>query len=253
MGGLPAPNSSMWAPSAVTKSVKIGNIAAMSETLNCIEQEPAGEARCAVIWMHGLGATAHDFESVPPELGLPADLAVRYVFPQAPSIPVTLNGGMVMPAWYDILSLGTGTSGRSQDEPGIRRSESQIRALVDREVERGIEPSKIVLAGFSQGGAMALHTALRYPERLAGVMVLSAYLLLHDQLESEASPANRDLPVFQAHGSFDPMVRLEWAEMSRKHLEDVGWAVEWNLYPMAHQVCLEEIQSIGRWLTKVLT
>ena len=225
----------------------------MSELLNCIEQEPSAPAQAAVIWMHGLGATAHDFESIPPELGLPSDLAVRYIFPQAPSIPVTLNNGMIMPAWYDILNLGTGTAGRGQDEAGIRRSEAQITALVDREVERGIDPSKIVLAGFSQGGAMALHTGLRYPRPLAGIMVLSAYLLLHEKLEQEASDANRKVSIFQAHGSFDPMVRMEWATQSRGHLEDGGWDVQWHEYPMAHQVCLEEVQAIGRWLGSVLS
>ena len=224
----------------------------MSDLLSCIEQEPSGQAEAAVIWMHGLGATAHDFESIPPELGLPADLAVRYIFPQAPSIPVTLNNGMIMPAWYDIKNLGSGASGRSQDEAGIRRSEAQIRALVDREVERGIDPGRIVLAGFSQGGAMALHTGLRYPKPLAGIMVLSAYLLLHEKLVDETTDTDRKTPIFQAHGSFDPMVRMEWAGMSREILEKGGWTVEWHEYPMAHQVCLEEVQAIGKWLGRVL-
>ena len=227
-------------------------IASMSDLLSCIEQEPSGKAEAAVIWMHGLGATAHDFETVPPELGLPSDLAVRYIFPQAPSIAVTLNHGMVMPAWYDIKSLGGGSAGRSQDEVGVRRSEAQIRALIDREVERGIEPGRIVLAGFSQGGAMALHAGLRYPRPLAGIMALSAYLLLHDKLTAESTDKERLTPVFQAHGSFDPMVRLDWATMSRDILQQAGWTVEWHEYPMAHQVCLEEIHAIGRWLARVL-
>lgn len=221
-----------------------------SDLLQCIEQEPArGTAEAAVIWLHGLGATAHDFESVPPELGLPDDLAVRFVFPQAPSIPVTLNYGMVMPAWYDIKSLG---GGRNQDVEGIRRSEGQVRALIEREVERGVSPSKIVVGGFSQGGAIALQTGLRHGERLAGVMVLSAYLLLADETRSERSDANADVPIFMAHGTHDPVVPFAMAERSREALEAMDYGVEWHAYPMAHQVCLEEIQAIGAWLRSVL-
>jgi phospholipase/carboxylesterase len=239
-------------------------IRAMSELLQCIEQEPASgaPADAAVIWMHGLGATAHDFETVPPELGLD-HLAIRYVFPQAPSQPVTVNMGMVMPAWYDILSLGPGADGRDQDEAGIRKSEARIRALIDREVERGIAPERIVVAGFSQGGAMALQTGLRHPRRLGGLMVLSAYLLLAEKLEAEASDANRPaedrpaedrpgVPIFMAHGLYDPMVPHAKAEASRQHLEKLGWAVEWHEYPMQHNVCFEEIQAIGKWLGRVL-
>ena len=229
----------------------------MSNILSCIVQEPSTPATASIIWMHGLGATAHDFESIPPELGLPADLAIRYVFPQAPSIPVTLNGGMIMPAWYDIHSLvgnpGAGNQvDRNRDEAGIRRSEQQIKALIEREVERGIPADRIVLAGFSQGGAMALHTALRYSEPLAGAMVLSGYLLLHEKLEAEASHANRELAIFQAHGAFDPMVRPELAVLTKDLLTGGGWQVEWHEYPMGHQVCLEEIHAIGKWLVKVL-
>ena len=168
----------------------------MSEDyLPCLEQNPHEPAVASVIWMHGLGADGHDFAPIPPHLGLPADMPVRFVFPHAPKIPVTLNMGFVMPAWYDIASLEE----HGQDEAGIRRSCERIRRLIEREVERGVPPSKIVLAGFSQGGAMALFTALRYPERLAGIMALSAYLLLADNLAQEASEANRDVPIFQAH------------------------------------------------------
>ena len=220
----------------------------MSELLSAIEQEPGRPAEASVIWMHGLGATAHDFETIPPELGLPESLAVRFVFPQAPSRGVTLNMGMVMPAWYDIRSL----DGRDQDEKGIRTSEAQIRALVDREVERGVTPGRIVVGGFSQGGAMALQAGLRYPERLAGVMVLSGYLLLADRLEAEAAEPNRGVSIFMAHGLMDPMVPHAKAAVSRDHLQQRGYAVEWHDYPMAHQVCLPEVQAIGKWLTKVL-
>lgn len=221
-----------------------------SELLQCIEQEPAGgtEAEASVIWLHGLGATAHDFESIPPELGLPADLAVRFVFPQAPSIAVTLNYGMVMPAWYDIEALDA----RGQDAEGIRRSEARLRQLIEREVERGVAPSKIVVGGFSQGGAVALQTGLRHPERLAGVMVLSAYLLLAEETRDERSEANAEVPVFMAHGSYDPVVQLAMAQQSRQALESMGYDVEWHEYPMAHQVCTPEIEAIGAWLRSVL-
>ncbi|MEO1085203.1 MAG: alpha/beta fold hydrolase [Acidobacteriota bacterium] len=199
--------------------------------------------------MHGLGATAHDFHDVPPMLNLPSELRVRYVFPQAPSIPVTINGGMSMPAWYDIRSLDS----RNDDVEGIQKSEGQVRALIDREVQRGVDPGRIVVAGFSQGGAMALQTSLRHPQRLAGVMVLSAYLLLADRVEAEAAPANRDVPIFMAHGTYDPVVPHDKAALSRRRLEELGWEVEWRDYPMAHQVLPQEISDIGAWLSKVLT
>ncbi len=176
--------------------------------------------------MHGLGATANDFEDVPPHLGLPADLPVRYVFPQAPSRPVTINGGWVMPAWYDITELGgwereeSFATGRGQDEAGVRASEQQIRALIARERKRGIPADKIVIAGFSQGGAVALHTALRYEENLAGVMVLSAGLLFADKLAPEAAAANRKTPLFLAHGSFDPVVSVMVGKRTRHFLEN---------------------------------
>ncbi len=227
--------------------------------LPCLEQEPSQPARAAVIWMHGLGATANDFEDVPPHLGLPPDLPVRYVFPQAPSRPVTINGGWVMPAWYDIQELDgwereeTFASGRGQDEAGVRASENAIRALIARQRQRGIPAERIVVAGFSQGGAVALHTALRYEDRLAGVMVLSAGLLFADKLPKEAAPANRKTPLFLAHGSFDPVVPVMVGKRTRHFLENLGYDVEWHEYPMQHNVSLEEIQDIGRFLTRVLS
>ncbi len=231
----------------------------MSALLNCLEQEPRQPARAAVIWMHGLGASAHDFEDVPPVLGLPESLAVRFVFPQAPSRPVTINGGYVMPAWYDIKELGSWeredafASGRGQDEAGVRASERQIRALIERERQRGIPAERIVIAGFSQGGALALHTALRYEEKLAGVMVLSAGLMFAAKLAPEAAPANRRTPIFLAHGSFDPVVPFMVGQRTRHFLEDLGYDVEWREYPIQHSVSMEEIQDIGRYLTRVLT
>lgn len=216
--------------------------------LSCIVQEPEEPAQAAVIWMHGLGASGHDFASVPPLLGLPADLPVRYVFPHAPRIPVTINMGMVMPAWYDITSLDA----RGQDEPGITRSAQAIGALIARERDRGVAAERIVLAGFSQGGAMALHVGLRHPERLAGIMVLSAYLLLPDTLDHEANDANRQTPIFQGHGLYDPMVRLAYGERSRDLLVERGYPVAWHDYPMEHSVVPDEIADIGRWLARVL-
>ena len=217
--------------------------------LQCLEREVGTQIEASVIWLHGLGATAHDFYDVPPALVLPPGLGVRFVFPQAPTIPVTLNHGMRMPAWYDIRSLG---GSRNNDVEGIERSRSQVGELIAREVERGVDPSRIVIGGFSQGGAIALHTALRHGDRLAGVMVLSAYLLLADQLDAEASAVNRDVPVFMAHGTYDPVVRFDWATTSRDRLQALGWDVEWHEYPMPHSVCPEEITAIGVWLSRVL-
>lgn len=231
----------------------------MSETyLPCLEQEPKTPARAAVLWMHGLGATSSDFEDVPPHLGLPADLPVRFVFPQAPSRPVTINGGWVMPAWYDIKELGgwdreeSFAKGTGQDEAGVRHSETQIRALIEREIARGVPAEKIVVAGFSQGGAVALHTALRFEKRLAGVMVLSAGLMFADKLAPEAAPANRKTPIFLAHGTFDPVVSVMVGKRTRHHLEGLGYPVEWHEYAMQHNVSMEEILDIGRFLTRVL-
>ena len=222
----------------------------MTTQLTCIEQEPAaGPANAAVLWLHGLGATAHDFEPIPPVLGLPQDHRIRFIFPPAPTRPVTLNAGMRRPAWYDIRSLD---GDRNQDEDGIRESQQQVEALVERELGRGIESSRIVLAGFSQGGAIALHTALRFPKPLAGVMVLSAYLLLSSKLQSEANPVNRSISIFQAHGTYDPTVKFEWAKTSHQHLTDAGYSIEWHEYPMMHQVNDQEIRDIGAWLTRLL-
>ncbi len=222
----------------------------MSEAtlLPAVELEPATTAGATVIWLHGLGADGHDFEPIVPELGLPEGHGVRFVFPHAPKIPVTLNGGFVMPAWYDIQSLDV----RGQDEAGIRRSSAAIEELIARELERGIASERIVLAGFSQGGAIALFTGLRHPRRLAGIMALSTYLVAPDALESELAEANRTTPIFQAHGTLDPMVPHRLGTASRDWLVDRGWAVEFHDYPMAHQVCLEEIEAIGAWLRQVL-
>jgi phospholipase/carboxylesterase len=210
---------------------------------------PAGTHRATVIWLHGLGADGHDFEPVVPYLGLDPALGVRFVFPHAPRIPVTLNMGMVMPAWYDIEELDLR---RRHDEAGVRRSQGQVEAWIRSERERGIPSERILLAGFSQGGAVALHTALRHPDRLAGVMALSCYLVCDETLETERSAANRDLPVFQAHGTEDPMVPLERGAAARDRLVALGHDVRWSTYPMGHQVHPEEIRHIGEWLAERL-
>jgi phospholipase/carboxylesterase len=217
--------------------------------LETVELEPSRAADAAVVWMHGLGADGHDFESLVPELRLPSTLAVRFVFPHAPVRAVTINGGQRMRAWYDVAGFDRRAA---QDERGIRESAEAIGALVRRERERGIAASRIVVAGFSQGGALALFTALRWPERLAGVVALSTYLPLADSLQGEHHPANAGVPVFMAHGQFDPVLPHSLGEASRDALQSLGFQVDWHSYPMPHSVCLEEIADLRRFLLSVL-
>jgi phospholipase/carboxylesterase len=218
----------------------------MSELLDAIEIETTPAPKASIIWLHGLGADGHDFEPVVPELGLPTSTAVRFIFPHAPVRPVTINGGARMRAWYDVTPDG------QQDAGGIRASQAHVEALIARERTRGISAGAIVLAGFSQGGAMTLQTSLRHPERLAGILALSAYLPLPDTLAQEASAANRDLPIFMAHGTQDPVIPLSWAKRSRDFLVGLGYAVQWHEYLMPHSVCAEEIADIARWLRHIL-
>jgi phospholipase/carboxylesterase len=219
-----------------------------TERLEAIEVETGRDPRAAVIWLHGLGADGHDFEPIVPELGLPATLPVRFVFPHAPMQPVTLNGGMVMRAWYDILDL----DGGGEDEAGIRASQARVEALIAREKTRGIPVDRLVLAGFSQGGAIAIQAGVRHPERLAGLLALSTYLPLAHALAAEATAANRRTPVFMAHGRWDPLIPLLRAARSRDLLVAAGYDVEWHEYPMEHAVCMEEVRDIGAWLRRVL-
>ena len=213
----------------------------------CVEVTTGDAPAGSVIWLHGLGADGHDFEPIVPELHLPADLPLRFVFPHAPTRPVTINGGMVMRAWYDIVTLDA--RGRA-DAEGVRESTAILEALIAREIERGIPAEKIVIAGFSMGGAIAINTALHTPHSLAGLMALSTYLPLPGEVDNASG--SRDLPVFMAHGSFDPMLPMQWGQVSAKRLEEAGFAIEWHEYPMAHAVCPQEIGDIREWLLRVL-
>ncbi len=217
----------------------------MSKRLSCVEVDPQGTPEWVVIWLHGLGADGHDFEPIVPALGIKGH-AVRYVFPNAQNIPVTINGGMSMPAWYDIRD---GDLSKRHDEAGIRTSAKQIEAILDHE-KKTVAANRIVLAGFSQGGAMAFHVGLRHSERLAGIMALSTYVVCDDVLREELSPANRDVPIFQAHGTVDPVVVLPRGEAARDQLTELGYKIEWHSYPMPHAVCPEEVAAIGSWLQK---
>jgi len=217
-----------------------------------VEVETGPNPVGSIVWLHGLGADGHDFEPIVPELHLPSTLPLRFVFPHAPVRPVTINGGMSMRAWYDIFSLDRDGP---VDEAGIRASGEILNELVRRERERGVEADRIVVAGFSQGGAIALHAALRYPERLAGLMALSAYLPLSGSFDAEVvandDAVNGEIPIFMAHGSFDPVLPMHLGSDSASFLSEAGFAVEWHDYPMAHAVCAEEIVHIGDWLRRV--
>ena len=220
-----------------------------SNLLECVEILTGPNPTHSVVWLHGLGADGNDFAPIVPELRLPKSLAVRFVFPHAPVQPVTINGGMAMRAWYDILVPNLV---RIEDEKGIRKSEQDIDALIQREVARGIPTENIVLAGFSQGCAMTLHMGLRAPYKLAGLMALSGYLPLVDMADQERHAANAQTPIFMAHGSFDPVVALERAEASLQKFVSLGYAVQWHAYPMQHSVCPEEIRDMAGFLETVL-
>ena len=219
------------------------------ENLKSVESCTGSPVSGSVIWLHGLGADGHDFEPIVPQLR-PANVHLRFVFPHAPVRPVTINNGITMPAWFDI----TGLERRSrQDEAGIREAESQIQQLVRRENERGISTDSIVLAGFSQGAALALHTALRFPERLAGIIGLSTYLPLAWTIDAEALEANRNTPIFLGHGTLDPLVSVTLGSEARDFLRARGFTVEWKTYPIDHSVCPEEIEHIREFLGNALS
>jgi phospholipase/carboxylesterase len=221
----------------------------MPDQLEAIEIETTPTPRASIVWMHGLGADGHDFVDIVPEIALPEGAGVRFVFPHAPMRPVTINGGYVMRAWYDIRDDG---GQRREDPDGVRASQKSIEALIAREKSRGVPASAIILAGFSQGGAMALHTGLRHTERLAGIMALSCSLPLADTLAAEAAPANRAVSIFMAHGTGDEMIPPARALRARTTLTGLDYRVEWHEYPMGHSVCMEEVRDLSAWLGSVL-
>jgi phospholipase/carboxylesterase len=213
--------------------------------LEFVEVATHDDPAYSVIWLHGLGADGHDFEPIVPHLGLAPGLPLRFIFPHALMRPITINGGAVMRAWYDIVEISTS---RGQDKAGIENSAEKVEALILQEIERGIPASRIILAGFSQGGAMALHVGLRFPQKLAGIMALSAYLLFPEKLNDEFSEANASTPVFIGHGTQDPMVPFALGEAVRTQLQAGLWPVDWHQYPIPHSVSQPEIADIGRWL-----
>jgi phospholipase/carboxylesterase len=221
---------------------------ATPDLLEALEIETVPFPTAAVVWLHGLGADGYDFVDIVPALRLSA-LPTRFVFPHAPTRPVTINGGMVMRAWYDVH----GDAGvRREDEAGVRESQRQIEALIAREKTRGIPTGRIVLAGFSQGGAMALQTGLRHPERIAGIMALSCFLPLTDKVAAEAAAVNRDAPIFMAHGTQDPLIPLARARHAHDLLTGLGYRIEWHEYPIPHSVSPSEIRDISAWLQRIL-
>ena len=220
-----------------------------ASALSCVELNPGIPAQAAVIWLHGLGADGHDFEPIAPLLQSQLSMPTRFVFPHAPHRPITINGGYTMRAWYDVVALDLS---HTEDADGIHASARQLHDLIQREIDHGIATRRIVLAGFSQGGAIALHTGLRYPHRLAGILALSTYLPLAATLSAERDPANCDVPIFMAHGDEDTIVPLAHASASRQYLQELGYTPEWHSYRMPHSICDAELEDIAAWLGRVL-
>lgn len=218
--------------------------------LPALEIDTALPVRSSIIWLHGLGADGHDFEAIAAQLALPSELGFRFVLPHAPHRAVTINNGMNMRAWYDIRAMD---QSKGEDAEGVRTSAAQITALIQREQQRGVPHERIVLAGFSQGGAIALHAGLRYGQRLGGILALSTYLPLAAQLEAEAEPINKDVPIFMAHGTEDSVVPMELADSSLRRLRGLGYQVQMHHYNMGHEVCMKEIQDIRAWLLKIFS
>ena len=218
-------------------------------TIECVEFQTASNPRHAVIWLHGLGADGHDFEPIVPQLVRPEWPALRFVFPHAPVRPISLNGGLPMRAWYDI---GGFDLSQKQDEAGIRMSITAVDSLIAREVERGVPNANIVLTGFSQGGAIALAAGLRHANKLAAIVALSTYLPIAEVTAGERNASNAATPIFMGHGAFDPVVPRYLGERSRDQLRDWGYHVDWHSYPMAHQVCPQEIADLADFLTGCL-
>jgi phospholipase/carboxylesterase len=218
--------------------------------LPCVEVAPSLPVRAAVIFLHGLGADGHDFEPLVPYLGLPPGHGIRFVFPHAPSRPVTVNRGLVMPAWFDIKGMDLA---QAPDAHGIESSSRLIRTLLEREAERGVPSDRTILGGFSQGGAMALQVGLTFPNRLAGILGLSCYLPLPDRVRGAEAEANRKTPIFLGHGTEDETVLLPRGEAGRDHLVQAGYAVDWRTYPMGHEVNAQEIVDMGEWIRERLS
>lgn len=221
----------------------------MADLLESIQIETAPNPTASVIWLHGLGADGSDFVPIVRELDLTGCPAIRFVFPHAPTMPVTINNGYVMRAWYDILGVDLA---KREDEAGLRKSQELVERLIAQEKSRGIAANRIVLAGFSQGCAMTLQTGLRHPEKLAGLLCLSGYLPIHATVPNERHSANHETPIFLAHGRGDPVVPIDRAEKSRDILKELGYQVEWHEYMMPHSVCAEEIEDIGAWMRRIL-
>ena len=220
----------------------------MMPLLDSVEINPNSEPYASIIWLHGLGADGHDFEPIVPELRLPGTLPIRFIFPHAPRRPVTANAGMVMRAWYDVLGL-PGSGGIEQAD--FFESVDHLHALIQKEIESGIPCERILLAGFSQGGAISLHTGLTYGKHLAGILALSTYLPTVDNIEEEISLVNKDVPIMMAHGTMDPMIPMAHALRTKQALRRLGYEISWHEYPIMHGVCTEEIQDISAWLLKI--
>ncbi len=221
----------------------------MPKSEDAVTVEPPETADASVIWLHGLGADGHDFEAIVPHLGDQVTRHVRFIFPHAPEIPVTINNGYVMRAWYDVLSMDIP---RRADANGVRASEQILTGYIEAEQSRGIASNRIIVAGFSQGGALALHTGLRYTQPLAGILALSCYLPLAETTADETHAANASIPLFMAHGNHDPIIPITAGEQARDLVESLGYVVEWHSYPVEHAVCLEEIEDVARWLSRLL-
>ena len=222
----------------------------MRDLLPAVEITTNHNPIASVIWLHGLGADGNDFVPIIKELNLPDQFPVRFIFPHAPMRAVTINAGHVMRAWYDLTMLGGNIGGHNESD--IRQSQKSIEMFIEREVERGVPSEKIFLAGFSQGGVIALQTGLRYQKKLGGIIALSTYLTLIDSLSSEQSEANRSTPIYMAHGSHDPVIPIHIGTLSKNELVRLGFSVDWHEYPMQHSVCMEEIEAISGWLQKRL-
>ena len=216
------------------------------QTINLVF--PEGQAKHAVIWLHGLGASSNDFPPVVPELGLDPNRPIKFVFPQAPNRPITINGGMVMPGWYDIKGASIE---EKQDAIGMAESQATLEAIIQEQLDQGIPSENIIIAGFSQGGAVVYHTGVRSQHKLAGMLTMSTYLPFSDDVDKQRSPINQSTPIFASHGSLDPMIPISFGKTSAEKLISLGYQVKWKSYPMEHNVVMEQIKDIGEWINSL--